>query len=78
MFIDGIAMRNKLIMRKVFQEIEVVEVDGIVFRLVGGFWFRSVELNSFESPTQGLEEKVATKCRFLADRKGEDSQKDLV
>ena len=26
---------------------------------------------------QGLEEKVATKCRFLADRKAEDSQKDL-
>lgn len=40
--------RNKLITRKVFQEIEVEEVDGIVFRLVGGFWFRSVELNSFE------------------------------
>lgn len=23
-------------------------MDGIQFRLVGGFWFRSVELNSFE------------------------------
>lgn len=57
MFIDGIAMRNKLIMRKVFQEIEVVEVDGILFRLVGGFWFRSVELNSLNLQSKAWKRK---------------------
>ena len=44
-----------------------------------GWWFlvQVCWAQLFKSPIQGLEEKVATKCRFLADRKGEDSQKLL-
>lgn len=81
MFIAGISMRNKLIMKKISRNWgsgsgwNTVQVGW--WFLVQVFWAQLFWM-CWSVNLQGLEEKVATKCRFLADRKAEDSQKDLV